>query len=113
MKALIITTKGEYIEKEIEDKLETLQEIVGGLIEYVDLSEDGLQMIVNEEGKIYDLEYNLGATILFNQTHLWRDYICGDVIIVNTDENGENASIKELDVQTVKNMIESGIYGGA
>ena len=73
MKVLIITSKGEYIEREIENKLSVLQDIVGGYIEYVDLSQDGLTMIVNEEGKIYDLEYNLGATLLYDATHMGHD----------------------------------------
>ena len=111
MRVLVITTKGEYIEREIEDKLEVLQDIVGGYIEYVDLSQDGLSMIINEEGKILDLEYNLGATILFNETHLGRDFICGNAIIVR-DVNGENASISDEDIKLVKDMIVNGIYGG-
>ena len=112
MKVLVITTKGEYIEKEIEDKLEVLQDIVGGYIEYVDLSQDGLSMIINEEGKILDLEYNLGATILFNETHLGRDFICGNAIIVDTNKYGENDSISDEDIKLVKDMIVNGIYGG-
>ena len=111
MKVLVITTKGEYIEREIEDKLEVLQDIVGGYIEYVDLSQDGLTMIVNEEGKIYDLEYNLGATLLYDTTHMGHDMILGNAIIVR-DKDGENASISDEDIKLVKDMIVNGIYGG-
>lgn len=105
MKVLIITTKGEYEEREIENNLKTLQDIVGGYIEYVDISQDGLQMIVNEEGKLMDLEYNLGATLLFNTTHLYNDMILGNAIIVNTDDEGENKSITKEDIDTVKELI--------
>ena len=104
MKVLVITSKGEYIEREIEDKLEVLQDIVGGYIEYVDLSQDGLTMIVNEEGKIYDLEYNLGATILYDTTHMGHDMILGDVIILR-DKDGENIDIEKEDIDTIKKLI--------
>lgn len=105
MKVLVITTKGEYEEKEIDNNLKTLQDIVGGYIQYVDISQDGLQMIVNEEGKILDLEYNLGATLLYNTTHLYNDMILGNAIIVNTDDEGENKSITKEDINTVKELI--------
>lgn len=105
MKVLVITTKGEYEEREIDNNLKTLQDIVGGYIQYVDISQDGLQMIVNEEGKILDLEYNLGATLLFNTTHLYNDMILGNAIIVNTDDEGENKSITKEDIDTVKELI--------
>lgn len=104
MKVLVITSKGEYIEREIEDKLEVLQDIVGGYIEYVDLSQDGLTMIVNEEGKIYDLEYNLGATLLYDATHMGHDMILGNVIILR-DKDGENIDIEKEDIDTIKKLI--------
>lgn len=112
MKVLVITTKGEYEEREIDNNLKTLQDIVGGYIEYVDISQDGLQMIVNEEGKILDLEYNLGATLLFNTTHLYNDMILGNAIIVNTDDEGENKSITKEDIDTVKELIVREFYKG-
>ena len=112
MKVLVITTKGEYEEREIDNNLKTLQDIVGGHIEYIDISQDGLQMIVNEEGKIMDLEYNLGATLLFNATHLYNDMILGNAIIVNTDDEGENKSITKEDIDTVKELIVREFYKG-
>lgn len=112
MKVLVITTKGEYEERKIDNNLKTLQDIVGGYIEYVDISQDGLQMIVNEEGKIMDLEYNLGATLLYNTTHLYNDMILGNAIIVNTDDEGENKSITKEDIDTVKELIVREFYKG-
>ena len=112
MKVLVITTKGEYEEREIDNNLKTLQDIVGGYIQYVDISQDGLQMIVNEEGKLLDLEYNLGATLLYNTTHLYNDMILGNAIIVNTDDEGENKSITKEDIDTVKELIIRELYKG-
>lgn len=47
--------------------LKELQEIVEGYIEVINLPGD-IQMIVNEEGKLYDLDINLQASILAKQT---------------------------------------------
>lgn len=104
MKVLLITTKGDYIEKEIDNKLETLQELVGGYIEYVEI-DYGVDMIINEEGKVMDLEYNLGATLLYRATHFGSDYICGNVIIVRTNEQGENDNLQDDDIEGIKNII--------
>lgn len=111
MKVLVITSKGEYIEREIENELSVLQDIVGGYIQYVDLSQDGLTMIVNEEGKIYDLEYNLGATLLYDATHMGHDMILGDVIILR-DKDGENTDLEDADITTIKVLIANELMKG-
>ena len=59
-----------------------------------------------------DLEYNLGATLLFNTTHLYNDMILGNAIIVNTDDEGENKSITKEDIDTVKELIVREFYKG-
>ena len=112
MKALRISTVGDIEIIDIENKLEVIQDLVGGLIEYVDLSQDGVEMIVNEEGKIYNLDYNLQATLLFRATHLYKDdYICGDVVIVRT-ENGENIDLDNGDITTIKVLIANELKEG-
>ena len=45
------------VRKEIENDLKTFQELVGGYIEHVNVAE-GVGMLINEEGKLYDLEEN-------------------------------------------------------
>ena len=113
MKVLVITTKGEYEEKEINNNLKTLQDIVGGYIEYSSLSQDGIDMILNEEGKIMDLDYNLKATLLYRATHLYADdYIVGDVVIVGTNNQGENRSLKDIEISVVKRIIEDELKEG-
>lgn len=62
-----------------EDKpptLEEAQEIVGGLVELISLS-DGRQLLVNEEGALdhMDLEFNPLASIVINQP-VWGKVIC-------------------------------------
>lgn len=68
----------------IED-LAGMQAAVGGYIEIVDLTPLNASLVVNEEGKLMNLEINRRATLLF-----WllfpsirgRDAICGDALIV-------------------------------
>jgi hypothetical protein len=112
MKALRISTVGDIEVIDIENKLEVIQDLVGGYIEYVNLSQDGVDMIVNEEGKIYNLDYNLQATLLYRATHLYKDdYICGDVVIVRT-KNGENIDLEDADITTIKVLIANELMKG-
>ena len=63
---------------EIEDKLETMQEIVGGLIQEYMPWEDEVALIVNEEGKVSGLPLNRGIR---NQNGRVQDVIAGDFFI--------------------------------
>ena len=113
MKALRISTVGDIEVIDIENKLEVLQDLVGGYIDYNSLSQDGVDMILNEEGKILDLDYNLKATLLYRATHLYADdYIVGDVIIVGTDNYGENRSLTDIEISVVKKIIEDELKEG-
>ena len=113
MKALRISTIGDIEVIDIENKLEVIQDLVGGYIQYVNISQDGVDMIVNEEGKIYNLDYNLKATLLFRATHLFKDdYIVGDVVIVGTDNLGENGDLTDLEIETIKQIIEDELKKG-
>ena len=74
--------------KEIENKLEAMQELVGGLIEVVPF--DDVLLICNEEGKLMDLEPNL----LFD-----FDYIAGNCFLVGDDfENGDFKSLTDDEI---------------
>lgn len=70
-------------------KLEELQEIVGGFIEVVTLSDNKI-MVVNEEGKIEGLPKNHKATEILNANtdpmFEFIDYIVGDALICNGNE---------------------------
>ena len=64
---------------DIEDKLEELQRAVDGYIETLTLIPDKCVMIVNEEGKLRELEINLAASAVANQT------IVGPALVVGVD----------------------------
>ena len=63
---------------EIEDKLETMQELVGGLIQEYMPWEDEVAIICNEEGKLEGLPLNRG--IRDENGHL-QEIIVGDFFI--------------------------------
>lgn len=68
--------------------LKELQEYVGGYIELVTLVRHGQYMVVNEEGKIYDLPVNGFATeiALKERAIMPHDTINGNVIIIKQNE---------------------------
>jgi len=75
----------EYRKEEVEKcpSLEELQEIVGGLIELtsVDFNGERCDMIVNEEGLLYNLPFNSTATRLMQETYDGYGHIVGPAII--------------------------------
>lgn len=67
--------------KEIENKLDVLQEIVGGLIEHANIYKQGEEwfgMLCNEEGKLLGLQPNF---------ILYTDTIRGTVVFVGHEED--------------------------
>lgn len=60
--------------------LEEMQTAVGGYVEIIEL-DDKQSMILNEEGKMLDLEYNEVADEIFHRYFSTFDYIVGDVIV--------------------------------
>lgn len=72
------------------------QEIVGGLIEPIDLRRgDGTRMYVNEEGALIGLPFNSIATDLaLNAIMPWTAAILGDVYIIGPgDGNGYDTDV--------------------
>lgn len=82
-----------YTDKEAEDytpkngktfALTEMQEIIGGYIEPVRLS-DGRMIIVDEEGKSKDKAVNIPATNILRRDHFTTDYIVGTAIVCDAD----------------------------
>ena len=83
--AEIIYPNGETLPFEMKGKtasLRELQDAVGGYIETVPTN-DGRIMVVNEEGKLKDLEMNHVATELLTHN---ADVIVGNAVILGQDE---------------------------
>lgn len=81
--AYIYKTNGDIIETSPKNgndfSLKELKEIVGGYIEIVDL--DDAYMVINEEGKLLNLPFNIKATRIYQHFTRIDDYIVGDVLI--------------------------------
>lgn len=82
MKALKLYSPDNIELIDIENKLEVLQEQVEGYIECVTLIPGKLVMIVNEEGLLMGLPFNMQATIVA------RNNISGIALIVCCDGEG-------------------------
>lgn len=88
-----------------------MQEAVGGYIEIVDLTPLHSSLVVNEEGKLMNLEINRRATLLF-----WllfpsirgRDAICGDVLIVGHPDSQGNTT--DAPQEVVELLFETKSY---
>jgi hypothetical protein len=81
--AYIYKTNGDVIKTFPKNKkdfsLKELKEIVGGHIEVVNLGDD--YMVVNEEGKLIGLPFNLNATIVYQISTKIGEHIVGDVLV--------------------------------
>lgn len=101
------TAKIEYI----ETGLETLQSIVGGYIEYPYIKQfrdNGISIIVNEEGKLIDLE----PSIALNHNGNLIDFFYGNIIFVGTKETEydiENDSLTDEQIDFLKEHIFNGL----
>ena len=99
LKGILIKTTGEVEVVEYEDKLENLQKYVDGLIEFVAIDE-GIDMIINDEGKILGLKPNYLATLLYGY-----DFIVGDALVVGIGDEGENITLTDEQIKDIKERI--------
>lgn len=75
--------------REIENDLSTFQEIVGGNIETFRMTDD-IIIVLNDEGKIEELQPNIGVPCHNNQTEV----IVGNIFFVGVD-GCDFASLKD------------------
>lgn len=95
IKILIVDPTLDPYVKEIENTLVKKQNIVGGLIEFIEL-EENVDLIYNDEGKIYNLPMN---RIIKN------DIICGTFIIAG-QKNGETISLTDNQIRKYKSYFK-------
>lgn len=72
----------------IRGGLSDWQRLVGGLIEVVPTFQDGLEMLINEEGKLDRLPLNLVATALSPVRDY--DFLVGPVVLVRLNKRRDN-----------------------
>ena len=68
--------------------LEEMQKAVGGYIELIRLN-DKKALIINEDGKIMKLDFNLKATALAAHVLRHDDFIVGNAVLVEEAGDGE------------------------
>lgn len=98
IKILIVEPHNKPYEKVIPHTLESLQEIVGGLIEPIYL--DSVAIVVNEEGKINGMEFNRA---LYHEGEL-VDLIFGTFFICGLGEE-DFTSLSDEDVNKYKEQF--------
>jgi hypothetical protein len=102
--AVIIRTDGskEVVEFDQDSSYNVISTAVGGLIECVTLHDkEGVDMWVNERGKVEGLDQNPIATALWVDMYDLTDVIVGDVIVTGgSDEEGFTLGLTDEQVKT-------------
>ena len=96
----------ELKEKEIDNSLKALQNEVGGYIEIPSfsrkLSENNIDMIINEEGKVNRLQPQLAIY----QDNKIVDVICGNIIFASANKDGETIGLTDEQIEVVKEVLK-------
>lgn len=101
IKVVVYEPQKEPYVKEIENGLKPMQDLVGGYIEIFPW--DGLDVVVNEEGKLQALTPNRvvaspdGTKVL--------DILVGTFFITKHDEEGDSISLNDEDIENAKNFF--------
>lgn len=94
IRILVVEPNKEPRQVKVEHTVKNLQNIVGGLIEFVEL-EHNVDLVCNEEGKIYNLEFN---RIIGN------DIIAGTFFIAG-QHKGETISLSRKQIKKYKKIF--------
>ena len=96
----------ELKEKEIDNSLKALQNEVGGYIEIPSfsrkLSENNIDMIINEEGKVNRLQPQLAIY----QDNKIVDVICGNIIFASANEDDDTIGLTDEQIEVVKEVLK-------
>ena len=109
---IIITKKvNEPCEIKTMDTLELkdMQAMVGGYIECLHVG-NGVDMWLNDEGKLYGLPVNL---VLGSPEREILDTIQGDVFFASCDDEGTTIGLTDEQVNWVKQKLDSGHFATA
>lgn len=94
IRILVVAPNEEPHQVKIQHTLKNMQNIVGGLIEYVEL-EHNVDLICNEEGKLLNLELN---------RLLGNDVIAGTFFIAG-QHNGDTISLSRKQIKKYKKIF--------
>lgn len=107
--AVILTTDGLMTVEQYEDgkSYDFIKNGVGGWIECVHLANlGGVDMWVNEEGKLDGLPVNPIATLAWIRDYGMTDVIVGNVVFTGgADEEGETLGLNDEQLANIKNLL--------
>lgn len=108
MKTLVLSN-GTLEQKDIENTLEALQEIVGGYIEIPFISEKlyehDIDIIINEEGKLIE-GFKPEIAVLKQGTFRVLDLIYGNCIFASHDEEGNTIGLSDEQIDIIKEELK-------
>ena len=101
IKVIVKRPNSKAKEMTIVDELKTYQELVEGYIEVIPFPKDRtIQFVANEEAKIYGFAPNLCLP------H-YQDVLCGTIVAVSVDEDGDFQSLTDRQVKKVNHYIDT------
>ena len=105
MNVLVIEPMRKPYAKEIDGDLESMQNVVGGLIQAIYPFEDEtIALICNEEGKLIGLPFNRA---LRDENGILYDIIAGTFLICSAPSDSENfESLSDEQMQKYKSKFE-------
>lgn len=89
---------------EMPDHLEFMQNLVDGLIEYLEPWDDKVAIVCNEEGKINGLSPNRK---IYDDHGDLIDFVFGDFFIVGVNDDGENISLSDKQIRKYGSMFKN------
>lgn len=89
MRVLIVEPKKEPYVKEIQNDLKSMQEVVGGYIEIIEIDKN-IVIVDNEEGKCIPLDGN---------RRIGRDIIAGTFFVCGSNDNGNLLSLTDSEAE--------------
>lgn len=98
MKILVVQPEKIPEEREISGSLESMQKVVGGLIQVVYPFEDPVALVCNEEGKLLDLPWNRA---LYDSEDELYEIIAGTFFVCGIDSD-DFCSLTEQQLETYR-----------
>lgn len=106
---VLVLSNGELKQKDINNTLESLQEIVGGYIEIPFLSEvfleNEIDIIINEEGKFIE-GLNPEIAIVRKRDNQIVDIVYGNCIFASHDDQGETVSLNDEQIKVITEELK-------
>lgn len=107
---VLVLSDGKLEAKDIENKLEELQKIVGGYIEIPFLSEvfnkNEIDVIINDEGKFTD-GLKPEIAVIYGETGRVLDVVYGNCIFASHDDEGETVGLTDEQKKIVAEELKT------